>query len=62
MKNLIKSKRVYYGITQQELANLININRAYLSKIENNQRTPSVKIAKRIAYELDFDWTLFFKD
>ena len=62
MKNLIKSKRVYYGITQQELANLININRAYLSKIENNQRTPSVKIAKKIADELDFDWTLFFKD
>ena len=60
MKNLIKNKRKYYEITQEQLAQKVQINRAYLSKIENDLRVPSVRIAKKIAEELDFDWTLFF--
>jgi len=33
-----------------------------ISKIELGERQPSVKVAKKIASVLGFDWTLFYQD
>lgn len=54
--------RVEKGLTQEEVANLSQITRAYYTQIENGYRAPSVSVAKRIAQALGFQWTIFFKD
>lgn len=48
------------GLTHEQVAELAGIDRSYYTKIENGS-TPSVKVAKRIASVLGFDWTLFFE-
>lgn len=46
--------------TQVEVAKKIPISRSHYAQIELGDRTPSVKVAKRIAEVLGFDWTYFF--
>lgn len=48
-------------MTQEKVADLAEIERSYYTKIENGL-TPSVKVAKRIAGVLGFEWTLFFEN
>ena len=48
------------GLTQEQVATGANIERAYYTQIELGVRRPSVSVAKRIASELEFDWTIFF--
>ena len=33
-----------------------------ITEIENGNANPSVKVAKKIAAVLGFDWTMFFED
>ncbi len=49
-------------LTQEKIALEIGISRSAYSNIESGHRDPSVVVAKKIANELQFDWTLFFKD
>lgn len=53
MENKIKEKRLLKKITQQELANTINISLSQLANIENNRSICSVEIAIKIAQKLD---------
>lgn len=53
MENIMKEKRLQKKITQQELANLIDISISQLANIENNRNIPSVEIAIKIAHKLD---------
>ena len=50
---LIKNLRIRAGLAQHELADEIDINNSYLSRIENGERRPSTKIMKRMADVLD---------
>lgn len=50
------------GMTQEEVANATDVERASYSNIENGKRRPSVAVAKRIADVLGFDWTRFFEE
>mgnify|MGYP000958309101 FL=1 len=50
------------GKSQQVFSGDIGISRQYYNYIERGVRLPSVKVAKKIASALDFDWTLFFED
>ena len=36
--------------------------RSFIGKIENRAATPSVRLAKKIAKVLSFDWTLFYEE
>lgn len=54
--------REEYSFTQEKVAKLAEIKRAYYTQIENGTRTPSVTVAKRIAKALNFDWTIFFEN
>ncbi|MBO8163608.1 MAG: helix-turn-helix transcriptional regulator [Brevibacillus sp.] len=56
LEELRKQKR----LTQAEIAKRSNIDRTYYTKIERG-RIPSVRVAKRIAAVLGFEWVLFFE-
>jgi len=49
-------------LTQQQLAELVGVDRTLISKIESGVSTPSVATAKKIAAVLGFPWTRFFED
>jgi transcriptional regulator with XRE-family HTH domain len=56
----MKNKRGEKQLTQEQLAELVGVDRSTITKIENGGR-PSVDTAKTIASFLDFEWTLFFE-
>ena len=60
--NNIKSLRVSKGISQQELANLASIDRAFISTIENGKRNLSVSVLHKIALNLDSNISDIFQD
>ena len=57
----LKTLRIKKGVRQVELAAETGTTVQYIWMIENGERKPSVKVAKRIAKVLGFDWTLFFE-
>ena len=58
----LKIKREKKRLTQQQLAELVGVDRTLISKIESGAATPSVTTAKKIAAVLGFHWTKFFED
>ncbi len=63
MKNRIAEIRKSKNMSQQQLADNIHTNRAYLSKIENGISIPSVKLGVRIAEVLGINVeNIFFAD
>lgn len=62
MKNpILIQRRKLLGLSHQDIAKKVGIDRSYYTKIENGL-TPSVKVAKALGYHLGFDWTIFFDD
>lgn len=51
----IKKRRNELKLTQEQLANNLNISVYYLSKIENAKATPTLEILSLIAHELQID-------
>lgn len=49
-------------LTHFEVALKSGIKRQYYGMIENGKSNPSVEVAKKIAEQLGFDWTLFFEN
>jgi len=62
MRDWLKEKRESLGLTQEQAADLCGISRSYYTHIENNTKTPTVKVAKVMGKALGFKWTNFFKD
>lgn len=62
MRDWLKELRIQKGLTQEKVAEQVNIKRAYYSMIESGTRTPSVSVAKSIAEIIGFDWTIFFEN
>lgn len=58
--NWLEKIRNEKGLTHEQVAEQVGIDRSYYTKIENGS-IPSVKVAKRIASVLGFDWTLFYE-
>lgn len=58
----LKELRTEKGLTQKQVAEEADVARGAYSNIENEERRPSVPVAKRIAAVLEFDWTRFFED
>jgi putative transcriptional regulator len=46
--------------TQEQMAKLVGISRSAYSNIESGIRGPSVRMAKKIASALGFEWMIFF--
>ncbi len=60
MREWLKEKREDKNLSQQELADKVEISQQYYSFIEKGNRRPSTQVAKKIATILGFDWTIFF--
>lgn len=60
--NIIKNFRYKKGYSQNELAILMNISRATISKIENGKFAISVDYLEKFTWYLDFDVKIFEKD
>ena len=58
----LKEIRKNANLTQINLAELCGCERSIIGKIENGVSTPSVRLAKKIAKVLDFDWTRFYEE
>lgn len=59
MRGWLKDSRTMLNMSQQELAEKVGVSREYITMIENNERMPSVSIAKKIEIALNIDWTIF---
>ncbi|WP_077616816.1 helix-turn-helix domain-containing protein [Caenibacillus caldisaponilyticus] len=59
--NFLKNKRKAMGLSQQDVADHVNIDRSYYTKIENGLK-PSVRVAKAIGEFLGFNWIIFFEE
>lgn len=57
----LKKIRLEKGLTHDDIARGVGIQRAYFTMIENGRKRPSVDIAKKIGNLLGFDWTRFFE-
>lgn len=55
-------KEIRGAKSQQAVADEIGIPQSTYASIEVGIRNPSVKMAKRIAAALGFDWTRFYED
>lgn len=58
----IQMLRKQKGLTQQELAKKVNINRSYMGYIEQGRNAPSLKLLIKIAQTLDTQIQKFFAD
>lgn len=58
----LKDIRKSQNLTQLKLAEASGCKRSTIGKIETGAIKPSVKLAKRIACVLGFDWTLFYEE
>lgn len=50
------------GFTKYQVAQILDIDRSYLTHIEKGKKIPSPDIAKRLGLLLDFDWKVFYED
>lgn len=56
INKLIAEKRIEQQLSINALAKLANVSASYLSKIENNTRSPSIYVLKKLAPYLNVDY------
>lgn len=49
----LKKHRQFNELTQEELANKVNVRRETIARLENAKYNPSLELAMRISKELD---------
>lgn len=62
MRTNLKEVRKNKNLTQLQVANKLNIERSYYTKIERGQRTPSLDIALKIKKILNYNDDDIFKN
>lgn len=62
MREYLIENRKKANMSQTTVATKSEISRVYYSQIETGVRNPSVKVAKKIAEVLSFDWKVFFSN
>ena len=58
----IKDLRIKYNLTQEELANRLELSKGYISQLENDLTEPSVTTLEHIVLALGTNLSDFFKD
>lgn len=58
----IRELRLQMKISQEALANIAEIDRTYMTSVENGKRNISIINLEKIVKALDTDFTTFFKD
>lgn len=62
MREQLKEIRKSKNLTQLQVANKLNIERSYYTKIERGQRTPSLDVALKIKEVLNYSDDDIFKN
>ena len=62
MRDWLIAIRMHKKLSQKDVANAIDVSQPTYWEYEHGVSTPSVRVAKRIAAYLGFDWTLFYDD
>lgn len=62
MREWLKDLRLSSGYTQEKIAKLLKVSRAYYTQIELGNRTPSPKVAIELGKILNFNWAMFFEE
>lgn len=60
--DIIRESRLNHGLTQEELAELIDVTPAYIGHIERNQRSFSLQTLVKLVTELDIDMNYLFSE
>jgi transcriptional regulator with XRE-family HTH domain len=60
--NRIKQLRKVENLSQEALANLAEVERAYMNGVETGKRNVSVKLLNKIIKALNTDFATFFND
>lgn len=60
--SFLQAVRKEKNMTQSEVSKRAGISQPAYCNIENEERKPSVEMAKRIGAVLGFDWTRFFEE
>ncbi|HEY9168925.1 MAG TPA: helix-turn-helix transcriptional regulator [Lutibacter sp.] len=58
----IRELRKEIGLSQEALANIAEVDRTYMTKVETGKRNVTVKILEKIIIALDTDFMTFFND
>ncbi|GEM54270.1 transcriptional regulator [Flavobacterium branchiophilum] len=58
----IKYFRKSLNISQETLANMAEIERGYMSAVENGKRNVSLVVLEKIIVALELDFSVFFND
>lgn len=58
----IKELRKAKDLSQEALANIAEVDRTYMTKVETGKRNVTVKILEKIITALDTDFMAFFND
>ena len=58
----LRTARVKKGLTQRQLADMIEVRRQTLSNIEVGVARPSIPTANKLGEVLELDWADFFKE
>ena len=62
MRTWFKEARECSQISKKDLAEIVSVDPAYISKIEKGQRDPSVILAMKLGKILNFEWQQFYKE
>jgi transcriptional regulator with XRE-family HTH domain len=58
----IRELRKQKELSQEALANIAEVDRTYMTKVETGKRNVTVKILEKIIIALDTDFMTFFND
>lgn len=58
----IRELRKAKGLSQEALANIAEVDRTYMTKVETGKRNVTVKILEKIIIALNTDFMTFFND
>ncbi len=56
----IKERRLFWNLTQEELANRCELTKGYISQLENDKADPSIQTLELILHALGTNFTDFF--
>lgn len=62
IRKCLKTSRIEAGLTQEELANELDIAEITVRKIENGKKNPSAKLAVKYANFFEKDLAILFPD
>lgn len=60
--NKVKALREEKGFSIEQLANVSNVDRNYISDIEKGKRNASIEIIEKVITGLESDFATFFSD